>query len=75
MSHSQCLATGDHELKVFAESLDETWEFIDLRAPKLGDGYSWGRYGAKTANKRYGDKRIFACQKKTLGRRFLDAFR
>jgi hypothetical protein len=75
MSHSQCLASGDHELKAFAESLDETWEFIDLRAPKLGDGYSWGRYGAKTANKRYGDKRIFACQKKTLGRRFLDAFR
>ena len=74
MSHSQCLASGDHELKTFAESLDETWEFIDLRAPKLGDGYSWGRYGSKTGNKRYGNKRIFACQKKTRGRRFLGAF-
>jgi hypothetical protein len=41
LSRSQCLATGDHELKAFAESLDETWEFIDLRVPKLGDGYSW----------------------------------
>jgi len=75
MSRSQCLASGDHELKAFAESLDETWEFIDLRTPKVGDGYAWGRYGPKTANKRYGNKRIFACQKKTVGRRFLDAFR
>src|SRR5580704_14536162 len=75
MSHSQCLASGDHELKAFAASLDETWEFIDLRTPKLGDGYSWGRYGSKTGNKRYGSKRIFACQKKPRRRRFLDAFR
>ncbi len=75
LSHSQCLATGDHELKAFAQSLDETWEFIDLRDPKLGDGYSWGRYGSSTENRRYGNKRIFACQKKTLGRRFMDAFR
>jgi len=74
-SHSQCLASGDHELKTFAESLDETWEFIDLRTPKLGDGYSWGRYGSKTGNKRYGNKRIFACQKKSRGRRFFDVFR
>ncbi len=75
MSHSQCLTSEDDELKAFAASLDETWEFIDLRIPKLGDGYSWGRYGAKTGNKRYGNKRIFACQKKTMGQRFLDAFR
>ena len=75
MSHSRCLASGDRELIAFAESLDETWEFIDLRTPKLGDGYSWGRYGSKTGNKRYGNKRIFACQKKTRGRRFLVALR
>jgi hypothetical protein len=75
VSHSQCLANGEHELKAFAASLDETWEFIDLRTPKLGDGYSWGRYGSSTENRRYGNKSIFACQKKTLGRRFLEAFR
>ena len=74
LSHPYCLTSGDHDLKTFAESLDETWEFIDLRAPKLGDGYSWGRYGSKTVNKRYGDKRLFACRKKTMGRRFLGAF-
>jgi hypothetical protein len=75
LSFAQCLATGDTELKAFAESLDESWEFVDLRNPKLGDGYSWGRYGARTLNRRYRDKRIFACQQKSLGRRFLDALR
>lgn len=75
LSHAQCLGTGDNDLKAFAESLDEKWEFIDLRNPKTGDGYSWGRYGPETLNKRYGNKRIFACQKKSLGRRFLQAFR
>lgn len=57
----QCVISKDPELKTFTESLDESWEFVDLRNPKLGDGYSWGRYGAKTFNRRYGDKRIFAC--------------
>jgi hypothetical protein len=75
MNRAQCLATGDYELKAFAESLDDRWEFIDLRNPKMGDGYSWGRYGPKTLNKRHGCKRIFACQKKSLGHRFLDALR
>jgi hypothetical protein len=75
LTHAESLATGDHELKSFAEALDETWEFIDLRNAKMGDGYSWGRYGPETANRRHGDKRLFACQKKSLGRRFLQAFR
>ncbi len=75
LSFAQCLATGDPELKAFAESLDESWELVDLRNPELGDGYSWGRYGAKTLNRRYGDKRVFARQRKNFGRRFLDALR
>ena len=75
MSRSQSLATGDSELKAFAESLDETWELIDLRNAKSGDGYSWGRYGARTINKRYSQKRIFACQKRSGSQRFLDMFR
>jgi SMI1 / KNR4 family (SUKH-1) len=75
LTFTQCLATADADLKAFAESLDESWEFVDLRDPKLGDGYSWGKYGPKTLNRRYGDKRIFARQMKSYGRRFLDAFR
>jgi len=73
LTFAQCLATGDSDLKAFAESLDESWEFADLRDPKLGDGYSWGWYGPKTLNRRYGDKKIFACQKKSFGRRLRDA--
>jgi hypothetical protein len=75
LSHADCLASRDEGLNAFAGILDESWEFIDLRSPKMGDGFSWGRYGAKTVNRRFGDKRIFAYQKKSLGRRFLDALR
>jgi hypothetical protein len=75
LSFAECVATGDADLKALAESLDETWEFADMRNPSFGDGYSWGRYGAKTLNRRYGDRRIFACQKRSVGRRFLDALR
>lgn len=78
LSLEQCLAADDPELRAFAQSLDATWQFIDLRNPQLGDGFSWGRYGAKTPVKRCGEKRIFAYQKKrnkSLGARFLDAFR
>ena len=75
LSYEECLTLGDPELRVFAESLDHSWRFIDLRSPKLGDGFSWGRYGARTTNKRFGDKLIFAYQKKSLWRRFLDALR
>lgn len=56
-----CIASPDLELKAFAESLDASYEFIDLRNARLGDGFSWGRYASC---KRFGDKRIFACQKK-----------
>jgi len=45
---------------MFARSLDASCEFVDLRRPKLGDGFSWGRYGPVV--KRYGEKRIFANQ-------------
>jgi hypothetical protein len=75
LSFTECLSLGDPDLKEFAESLDATWEFIDLRKPKLGDGFSWGRYGPKTANRRHREKRIFAYQRQSLGRRFLNAFR
>lgn len=70
-TRSQSLATGESELRAFAESLDETWEFIDLRNPKMGDGYSWG-----INDRRSGNMRIFAHQKKkNLGQRFLETFR
>lgn len=75
LSFSHCMQSPDSELKTFAESLDETWLIVDLRSPVLGDGFSWGRYGPSTAVKRFGEKRIFAYQKKTLLRRIVDAIR
>jgi len=77
------VASENLELKNFAKQLDETWELIDLRSCAVGDGFSWGRYGPTTITnpgkcwnnvwKGLGEKRIFACQHKCLGRRFLDA--
>jgi len=75
LSHSHCIHGADEDLKAFAESLDDTWQFFDLRNPVLGNGFSWGRYGPGTVVKRCGEKRIFAYQKRNLGRRFLDAIR
>jgi hypothetical protein len=73
LSFSQSIDSEDQDLKAFATSLDETWQLIDLRNPNLGDGFSWGRYGPKTVNRRFEEKRIFAYQKRSVGRRFLDA--
>jgi hypothetical protein len=75
LSFSDCLNGKDPDLTAFASSLDETREFSDLRLPKIGDGFSWGRYGPKTVNRRFGEKRICARQKKTFGQRLLDSLR
>jgi hypothetical protein len=73
MTHEQCAASGDPDLEAFAGSLDETWLFVDLRHPRLGDGFSWGRYGGgPETNRRFGEKRIFAYQqRKSLWQRLL----
>ena len=60
MSFEVSANSKDDDLKTFASALDASYEFIDLRTPKLGDGFSWGRYGPWTVNKRYGEKRLFA---------------
>jgi len=62
MTHEDCLKSRDADLRAFAESLDETFLFVDLRNAKVGDGFSWGRYGPATVNKRFGEERIFAYQ-------------
>jgi hypothetical protein len=61
LSYEACLSADD-ELQQFARSLDDSWQFIDLRNAKPGDGFSWARYGADTPNRRWGSKRIFAYQ-------------
>ena len=63
MPRSQALASSDADLALFASSLSDDFEFIDLRNPKPGDGFSWGRYGPRTVIKRHGTKALFAYQR------------
>lgn len=56
--------TGDGQLSAFAASLGKNYQFIDLRKAKVGDGFSWGRYGPDTEVRRAGEQRIFAYKKK-----------
>lgn len=65
LSRQECLA-GDPELRAFAETLDGSYLFIDLRNGTIGQGFSWGRYGADTIHTRFGEKRLFAYQMKKL---------
>jgi hypothetical protein len=75
LSFEHCADSNDADLKSFARSLDASYEFVDLRAPKLGDGFSWGRYGARFVVKRFGEKRIFANQKKSRWQKFKGALK
>jgi hypothetical protein len=60
MTYEEAAQTRDPDLMDFANSLGDNYLFIDLRDPNVGDGFSWGRYGPRTENKRFQDKRIFA---------------
>ena len=62
LSYAQCIDSEDEDLVAFAQSLGNDFLICDLRNPRVGDGFSWGRYGPRTVLKRFGDKRIFAYQ-------------
>jgi hypothetical protein len=67
-----CRGSPDPAIRAFAESLDDTFMMVDLRRPTPGDGFSWGRYGPRTVNRRFGEERLFAYQRRTsLVRRIL----
>lgn len=63
LSCEQCLRSEDPVLTDFARELDESFQIIDLRRAKPGDGFSWGRYGPKTQIKRFRTHAVFAYQK------------
>ncbi|MBX9689068.1 MAG: SMI1/KNR4 family protein [Candidatus Obscuribacterales bacterium] len=54
----------DPDLALFAQSLKKGYLFVDLRRARIGDGFSWGRYGEQTEIKRNGKERLFAYRKK-----------
>jgi hypothetical protein len=63
LSHERCLRSEDLILSAFARELDDSFQIIDLRLAKPGDGFSWGRYGPKTQIRRFGTHAVFAYQK------------
>ena len=64
LSYEECLHSGDPILSAFARELDESFEVIDLRRAKPGDGFSWGRYGPWTLLRRFGTHAVFAYQRR-----------
>jgi len=56
------VASPDVVLRAFAESLPPQAVGIDLRQAKLGDGFNWGRFGAKTVIRRAGEARVWALE-------------
>lgn len=75
ITYEECANSTDEDLKNFVQSLDPSYQFVDLRRAKLGDGFSWGRYGPATVSKRFGEKRVFAYQRMTKWQRFKKAWR
>ena len=63
LSHELCLRSEDQILYAFARELDESFQIIDLRRARPGDGFSWGRYGTNTRIERFGTHPVFAYQK------------
>ncbi len=54
---------GDPDLGLFVQSLKKGYLFVDLRRARVGDGISWGRFGAKTELIRNGNQCLFAYRK------------
>lgn len=69
---AEAQGSGDGELQSFAQQLDGRALIADLRDPRMGSGFSWGRYGPDTALQRDGSRLLFALTppgKKSLLRR------
>lgn len=63
LSAEKAIQPGDPDFSAFAQSLPKGYQFIDLRRPRTGEGFSWGRYGPGTEIKRHGEQRLFAYKK------------
>jgi hypothetical protein len=64
VQQEQGVRSNDRELRAFAETLDPSFEIIDMRNAEIGFGFSWGRYGPRTVVRRYGHLPIFAYQRR-----------
>ena len=63
LSYEHCLRSEDPILSAFARELGDSFQIIDLRLAKPGDGFSWGRYGPRTQIRRFRTHAVFAYEK------------
>jgi hypothetical protein len=59
-NREMALTSDDPILAEFAAGFPPETVFADLRAAKVGDGFSWGRYGPRTEWARAGRHRLWA---------------
>lgn len=64
LPYQECVESADPVLRQFADTLDPSYEIIDLRAAEPGDGFSWGRYGPQTVVRRHGTLPVFAYERR-----------
>jgi len=64
LSHAECVASRDDELREFAAQLSPSFEVIDLRNADIGFGFSWGRYGPQTVVKRFTPHAVFGVERR-----------
>jgi hypothetical protein len=63
--------SSDSSLATFASTLDDSYLVVDLRRARVGDGFSWGRFGSRTNIVRNGRDPIFAYEAKSRWQRLL----
>jgi SMI1 / KNR4 family (SUKH-1) len=60
LSHDAASVSTDPLLRELARVCGPEYLVVDLRAPVLGSGFSWGRWGPRTRVRRCGEHRVWA---------------
>lgn len=63
--------SSDSSLATFASTLDDSYLIVDLRHARVGDGFSWGRFGPRTNIVRSGRDPVFAYKAKSWWQQLL----
>jgi hypothetical protein len=58
--HADAMQSSDETLRAFAAALDAGAQMADLRNPRVGSGFAWGKYGPRTTIQRYDAHRLWA---------------
>jgi hypothetical protein len=63
--------SDDASIREFGASQEGDWLIAELRNAAVGDGYPWGRFGPRTGNRRMGEERVFAIQRRSVWQRIM----